>query len=103
MLQEGEAAELVLTIANPLDVEVEMEMDPQVCNADASEDAQSRGGPCVKKMAEEQQDQQKKANKPLTFANLTALAQALDSEQAHTSFGKLPMSVEKSQAQFSFP
>jgi len=39
----------------------------------------------------------------MTFANLTALAQALDSEQAHTSFGKLPLSVEKSQAQFSFP
>ena len=35
--------------------------------------------------------------------DLTALAQALDSEQAHTSFGKLPMSVEKSQAQYSFP
>ena len=27
----------------------------------------------------------------------------MDSEQAHTSFGKLPLSVEKSQAQFSFP
>ena len=37
------------------------------------------------------------------FIDLTALAQALDSEQAHTSFGKLPLSVEKSQAQFSFP
>jgi len=53
-------------------------------------------------MAEEGQDQQKKATKPLTFANLTALAQALDSEQAHTSFGKLPLSVEKTAAQFSF-
>jgi hypothetical protein len=37
------------------------------------------------------------------YLDLTALAQALDSEQAHTSFGKLPLSVEKSQAQFSFP
>ena len=34
---------------------------------------------------------------------MTALAQALDSEQAHTSFGKLPLSVEKTQAQYSFP
>ena len=30
------------------------------------------------------------------------MAQALDSEQAHTSFGKLPLSVEKTSAQFSF-
>ena len=30
--------------------------------------------------------------------DLTALAQALDSEQAHTSFGKLPLSVEKTSA-----
>ena len=37
------------------------------------------------------------------WIDLTALAQALDSEQAHTSFGKLPMSVEKTQAQYSFP
>lgn len=36
-------------------------------------------------------------------ADLTALAQALDSEQAHTSLGKLPLSVEKSQPIFSFP
>ena len=28
---------------------------------------------------------------------------ALDSKQGHTSFGKLPLSVEKSQAQFGFP
>ena len=35
--------------------------------------------------------------------DLTALAQALDSEQAHTSFGKLPLSTEKTVAQFSFP
>ena len=34
--------------------------------------------------------------------DLTALAQALDSEQAHTSFGKLPLSVEKTAAQYSF-
>lgn len=31
------------------------------------------------------------------------MAQALDSEQAHTSFGKLPLSVEKTAQQFSFP
>ena len=35
--------------------------------------------------------------------DLTALAQALDSEQAHTSFGKLPLSTEKTIGQFSFP
>lgn len=35
-------------------------------------------------------------------ADLTALAQALDSEQAHTSFGKLPLSVERTAAQYSF-
>ena len=35
--------------------------------------------------------------------DLTALAQALDSEQAHTSFGKLPLSVEKSAHCYSFP
>ncbi len=33
---------------------------------------------------------------------LTALAQALDSKQAHTSFGKLPLSVEKTAPQFGF-
>ena len=35
--------------------------------------------------------------------DLTALAQALDSQQAHTSFGKLPLSVEKTAENFSFP
>lgn len=39
----------------------------------------------------------------MLIVDLTALAQALDSEQAHTSFGKLPLSVEKTAAQFSFP
>ena len=39
----------------------------------------------------------------MLLLDLTALAQALDSEQAHTSFGKLPLSIEKSEAQFSFP
>ena len=34
---------------------------------------------------------------------LTALAQALDSKQARTSFGKLPLSVEKSEPVFGFP
>lgn len=36
-----------------------------------------------------------KKQKVMTYANLTALAQALDSKQAHTSFGKLPLSTEK--------
>lgn len=35
--------------------------------------------------------------------DLTALAQALDSEQAHTSFGKLPLSTEATAACYSFP
>jgi len=35
--------------------------------------------------------------------DLTALAQALDSKQAHTSFGKLPLSTEKTAKNFSFP
>ena len=34
---------------------------------------------------------------------MTALAQALDSEQGHTSFGKLPLSVEKTAGCYSFP
>ena len=34
--------------------------------------------------------------------DLTALAQALDSEQAHTSFGKLPLSTEKTAPNFGF-
>lgn len=41
--------------------------------------------------------------KPLTFAGLTALAMALDSKQAHTSFGNLPLSVEKTEPKFGFP
>lgn len=44
----------------------------------------------------------KRKQKPLTFAGLTALAQALDSKTAHTSFGKLPMSHEESQPAFGF-
>ena len=35
--------------------------------------------------------------------DLTALAQALDSKQAHTSFGKLPLSTEQTAKNFSFP
>ena len=76
-------------------------------------------------------DLDKKKSKPLTFAGkfrvpgvflfllainglystiltcvtigLTALAQALDSKQAHTSFGKLPLSVEETAAAYNFP
>lgn len=51
----------------------------------------------------EEGQQQEKKTKPLTFAGLTALAQALDSKQAKTSFGKLPLSVEKSNPVFGFP
>ena len=35
--------------------------------------------------------------------DLTALAQALDSKQAHTAFGKLPLSYEKTAENYSFP
>jgi hypothetical protein len=38
--------------------------------------------------------------KPLTFAGLTALASALDSKNAHTCFGKLPLSSEKTAPNF---
>jgi hypothetical protein len=34
---------------------------------------------------------------------LTALAQALDSKQAHTSFGKLPLSNEATAPNYNFP
>jgi hypothetical protein len=53
-----------------------------------------------------------KTSKPLTMAGelllfkligLSALAKALDSKQARTSFGKLPLSVEKTQPIFGFP
>jgi hypothetical protein len=47
-------------------------------------------------------EQQDKKPKPLTFAGLTALAMALDSKQAHTSFGNLPLSVEKTEPAFGF-
>eukprot|EP00997_Jenningsia_sp_PLL12_P005692 NODE_2224_length_962_cov_80.982475_g1832_i0.p6 GENE.NODE_2224_length_962_cov_80.982475_g1832_i0~~NODE_2224_length_962_cov_80.982475_g1832_i0.p6 ORF type:complete len:53 (+),score=9.69 NODE_2224_length_962_cov_80.982475_g1832_i0:46-204(+) len=45
---------------------------------------------------------QEKKSKPLTFAGLTALAMALDSKKARTSFGQLPLSVEKSEPVFGF-
>jgi hypothetical protein len=44
-----------------------------------------------------------KKSKPLTFAGLTALAMALDSKQAHTSFGVMPLSVEKTEPKYGFP
>eukprot|EP00356_Strombidium_inclinatum_P002412 CAMPEP_0170479560 /NCGR_PEP_ID=MMETSP0208-20121228/753_1 /TAXON_ID=197538 /ORGANISM="Strombidium inclinatum, Strain S3" /LENGTH=178 /DNA_ID=CAMNT_0010751981 /DNA_START=16 /DNA_END=552 /DNA_ORIENTATION=+ len=49
-----------------------------------------------------EEEGERKKQKPLTFAGLTALAQALDSKQAHTSFGKLPLSVEQSSPAFQF-
>jgi hypothetical protein len=48
----------------------------------------------------EGEEQDKKRSKPLTFAGLTALSAALDSKQAHTSFGKLPLSIEKTSASY---
>jgi len=39
----------------------------------------------------------------LTFVGLTELARALDSKQAHTSFGRLPLSTEPTAAAYNFP
>jgi len=41
--------------------------------------------------------------KVILNVGLTALAQALDSKQAHTSFGKLPLSTENTTAAYNFP
>jgi len=49
------------------------------------------------------EDGERRKQKPLTFAGLTALAQALDSKTAHTSFGKLPLSTEYSQPAYQVP
>jgi len=48
----------------------------------------------------EGEEAEKRKSKPLTFAGLTALAAALDSKQAHTSFGKLPLSKETTAPNF---
>jgi len=42
------------------------------------------------------------AQKHYDFAQLTKLARALDSKQARTSFGKLPLSREKTAENYSF-
>jgi len=42
------------------------------------------------------------AQKHYDFAQLTKLARALDSKQARTSFGKLPLSKEKTAENYSF-
>ena len=47
-------------------------------------------------------EKEKKA-KPITLKGFTAILMALDSEAAHTSFGKLPLSKETSEPQFGFP
>jgi hypothetical protein len=39
----------------------------------------------------------------LSIIGLTALAQALDSKAAHTSFGKLPLSTEPSMPAYQVP
>lgn len=41
-------------------------------------------------------------SKHYDYNQLTKLALALDSKQAHTSFGKLPLSKEKTAEDFSF-
>ena len=53
-------------------------------------------------MSEEGDDKKKKA-KPITLKGFTAILMALDSETAHTSFGKLPLSKENSEPQYGFP
>ncbi len=50
----------------------------------------------------EEEDQEKKAPKPITMKGFTQILLKLDSEAAHTSFGKLPMSKEASAPQFGF-
>ena len=45
----------------------------------------------------------KSTNLFLISLGLTALAQALDSKQAHTSFGKLPLSVERTNPAYQCP
>jgi len=47
-------------------------------------------------------DQQKKKEKPMTFARLNQLAIQLDSKQARTSFGKLPLSDETTAPNYGF-
>ena len=37
------------------------------------------------------------------YLGLTALSQALDSKQAHTSFGKFPLSTEKQAPMYQVP
>jgi hypothetical protein len=47
--------------------------------------------------------EEKKKEKPITLKGFTQILMALDSEAAHTSFGKLPLSKEKSDPQYGFP
>lgn len=41
-------------------------------------------------------------SKNYDFATLTKMAKALDSKQAHTSFGRLPLSCENTAADYAF-
>lgn len=51
----------------------------------------------------DQEDEEGKKQKPITAKAFQDLVRALDSEAGHTSFGILPLSVEKSEPQYSFP
>ena len=52
-------------------------------------------------MEPEEEEGQKK--KPITAKAFKDLIRALDSEATHTSFGVLPLSVEKTEPMYSFP
>ena len=43
-----------------------------------------------------------KAVKPTTLKGFDAIYRALDSKAAHTSFGNLPLSIEKTAPNFGF-
>lgn len=48
------------------------------------------------------EDGEEKAPKPLTLKGFDAIYKALDSKAAHTSFGNLPLSIEKTAPNFGF-
>ena len=48
------------------------------------------------------EDGETKAEKPITMKGFDAIYRALDSKAAHTSFGNLPLSIEKTAPNFGF-
>ena len=51
----------------------------------------------------EPEDEEGKKKKPITAKGFKDLIRALDSEASHTSFGILPLSVENTAPNYSFP